>query len=86
MEIFLISVTNLFTKTKQSKNSKENSRSRCDPPRKPFDDALYGRFADMVAAIEVLIDTLLRNTAAAQRQVFLIHRYIPDVIDRQATL
>ena len=86
MEIFLISVTNLFTKTKQSKNSKENSRSRCDPTRKPFDDALHGRFADVVLASEVLIDTLFRHALAPQRQVFLVHRYIPDVIDRQATL
>ena len=86
MEIFLISVTNLFTKTKQSKNSKENSRSRCDPLRKPSNYALHGGFANVVLASEVLIDAFLRHSATSQRHVFLVHRDVPDVIDSQATL
>ena len=86
MVIFLISVTNLFTKTKESKGQEENGGSRRDPLRKSSDHALHGGFADVVLASEVLIDALLRHALAPQRQVFLVHRYIPDVIDRQATL
>ena len=64
MEIFLISVTNLPTKTKESKNRKENGSSRRDPLRKSSDYALYGGFADVVLGTKVLVDTLLGHAVA----------------------
>lgn len=48
MEIFLISVTNLFTKTKQSKNSRVNKGSQCDLLRKCLYYTLYGTFTDII--------------------------------------
>ena len=76
----------LSTKTGASKEPGENRGSQFDLLRKPLDDALHGRFAHVVFAAEVLVDTLLGNAVPQQGKVFLVHGYVPGIVDRQATL
>lgn len=60
--------------------------SRFDLPRKPLDNALHGRFTDVILPSEMLVDALLGNALPQQGQVFLEHGDVPGVIDGQATL